>query len=230
MPAQARSNSEVAVSNHFSAKHVSAKSQFRAKTVFALSFAAVCAMQLPVGSARAGFLDDLIGAFTGEQRSAPAQRYYGNSEGTRRAVRHHVSSLTYYAPKQSHPRRHAVAHAAAAAAADKQANAGLAAKDGLCYAVRPQGADLGQSDAILHDATLRQGDSVMTAQGLRVFEGGSACPHKTSEFLALAEVRDVSKSKLSALIAIEKAVKTPVLSAHAGSFLGSGKETPQQEP
>jgi hypothetical protein len=208
---------------------LSAKSQIRAKTVFALSFAALCAMQLPVGSARAGFLDDLIGAFTGEQAPAPAQRYYGNSEGTRRAVRRHISSLTYYVPKQSHPRRHAVAHVAAAAA-DKQANAGLAFKDGLCYTARPQGADLGQSDAILHDATLRQGDSVMTAQGLRVFQGGRACPHKTSEFLALAEVRDVSKSKLRALIAIENAVKTPVLSAQAGSFLGGGKETPQQEP
>ena len=87
--------------------------------------------------------------------------------------------------------------------------------------------DLTQPDAILHDATLREGDSVMTARGVRVFQGGGACPHKESDFLALADARDIPKSKRRALVAIEKAVRTPILSARAGSFASGVKLTSQ---
>ena len=196
----------------------SAKSKGRAKTVFALSFAAVCALGLSGGGARAGFLEDLFGAFSGERRAAPSRDY---AYPERRAVRRQASSLSYI-PRQ----RRKAAHPAS----DGMATAGPEAKSGLCYAVRAPAPDLTQPDAILHDATLREGDSVMTAQGVRVFQGGSACPHKESDFLALADARDIPKAKRGALVAIEKAVKTPVLSARAGSFVGGDKETPQQQP
>jgi hypothetical protein len=98
---------------------------------------------------------------------------------------------------------------------------------GLCYATRQRAPDLTQPDVILHDATLREGDSVMTAKGVRVFQGGSACPHKESDFLALADARDIPRSKRGALQAIEKAVKTPILSARAGSFASGVKVTAQ---
>jgi hypothetical protein len=103
------------------------------------------------------------------------------------------------------------------------ATAGPETKNGLCYGARQRAPDLAQPDVILHDATLREGDSVMTAKGVRVFQGGSACPHKESDFLALADARDIPKAKRGALLAIEKALKTPIGAARAGSFVGAGR-------
>jgi hypothetical protein len=40
---------------------------------------------------------------------------------------------------------------------------------------------------IYTDRTLRRGDSVMTAQGLRVFRGSSTFPYRASDFVALAD-------------------------------------------
>jgi hypothetical protein len=184
---------------------LSAKSKRRARVVVALSFAALCAVGLSGGGARAGFLEDLFGAFSGEQRAAPSRDAYSE-----RRVRRQASSLSYI-PRQ----RRKAAHSPA----DGMATAGPEAS-GLCYAARQHAPDLTQPDAILHDATLREGDSVMTTKGVRVFQGGRACPHKESDFLALADARDITKSKRVALLAIEKAVKTPILSARAGSFAG----------
>jgi hypothetical protein len=190
----------------------SAKSRSRAKAVVALSFAALCTLGLSGGGARAGFLEDLFGAFSGERRAVPSRDY---ARPEQRAVRRQVSSLSYL------PRQH---RKAARPGSGGMATAGPEAKSGLCYGARSQAPDLTQPDVILHDATLREGDSVMTAQGLRVFQGGSACPHKESDFLALADARDIPKSKRGALVAIEKAVKTPILSARAGSFVGGGQD------
>src|SRR5437660_1899822 len=41
--------------------------------------------------------------------------------------------------------------------------------------------------SIYNDRTLRRGDSVMTAQGLRVFKGSSHFPYRASDFVLLAE-------------------------------------------
>ncbi|MEA2758161.1 MAG: hypothetical protein QOH65_774 [Methylobacteriaceae bacterium] len=41
--------------------------------------------------------------------------------------------------------------------------------------------------SIYNDRTLRRGDSVMTAQGLRVFRGSSHFPYRPSDFVSLAE-------------------------------------------
>jgi hypothetical protein len=41
--------------------------------------------------------------------------------------------------------------------------------------------------SIYSDRTLRRGDSVMTAQGLRVFRGTSHFPYRASDFVSLAE-------------------------------------------
>ncbi len=50
-------------------------------------------------------------------------------------------------------------------------------------------ADLPQKGpvSIYKDRTLRRGDAVMTAQGLRVFKGASHFPYKPADFVALAE-------------------------------------------
>ena len=198
MPPRTCSNGQSEIPNCFSAK-----SKSRAKAVVALSFAALCAVGLSGGGARAGFLEDLFGAFSGERRAAPSRRQ--------------ASSLSYI-PRQRRKAGHP--------ASDGMATAGPEAS-GLCYAARQRAPDLTQPDVILHDATLREGDSVMTAKGVRVFQGGSACPHKESDFLALADARDIPRSKRGALQAIEKAVKTPILSARAGSFASGVKVTAQ---
>jgi hypothetical protein len=41
--------------------------------------------------------------------------------------------------------------------------------------------------SIYNDRTLQRGDSVMTAQGLRVFKGASRFPYRASDFVPLAE-------------------------------------------
>ena len=209
MPPRTCSNGQSEIPNCFSAK-----SKSRAKAVVALSFAALCAVGLSGGGARAGFLEDLFGAFSGRAEGRAFARLRLPRAA---AVRRQASSLSYI-PRQ----RRKAAHPPS----DGMATAGPEAS-GLCYAARQRAPDLTQPDVILHDATLREGDSVMTAKGVRVFQGGSACPHKESDFLALADARDIPKSKRGALVAIEKAVKTPILSARAGSFASGGKLTSQ---
>ena len=78
----------------------SAKSKRRAKAVVALSFAALCAVGLSGGGARAGFLEDLFGAFSGEQRAAPSRDAYSE-----RRVRRQASSLSYI-PRQRRKAAH----------------------------------------------------------------------------------------------------------------------------
>ena len=41
--------------------------------------------------------------------------------------------------------------------------------------------------SIYNDPTLRRGDSIMTAQGLRVFKGAAHFPYRASDFVSLAE-------------------------------------------
>ena len=65
------------------------------------------------------------------------------------------------------------------------------------------------SKAFLEDPTLRPGDSVVTPEGVRVVRGGSRYPFQESDFLSLAETRDVPKATRGALAAIENALKTP---------------------
>ena len=69
--------------------------------------------------------------------------------------------------------------------------------------------------ALLSDPTLRQGDLVVTEKGVRVFLGGGALPHKTSEFLALAQTSAVAPAYRGALTAIDKMLK--LRPAHASA-------------
>ena len=64
------------------------------------------------------------------------------------------------------------------------------------------------SSAVLNDPTLRPGDTVVTAKGVRVFKGG-AYPFKSSDFMSLAETRDLPIEKRGALAAIDRVLQTP---------------------
>ncbi|HTO78240.1 MAG TPA: DUF2865 domain-containing protein [Methylocystis sp.] len=65
----------------------------------------------------------------------------------------------------------------------------------------------GDARALLSDPTLRQGDLVVTEKGVRVFLGGGALPHKSSEFLSLAHTSAVAPAQRGALAAIDKMLK-----------------------
>jgi hypothetical protein len=75
----------------------------------------------------------------------------------------------------------------------------------------------GEAKALLSDPTLRQGDLVVTDKGVKVFLGGGAVPHKTSEFLALAQTSAVSPAHRGALTAIDKMLKLRPAGASAES-------------
>ena len=118
-----------------------------------------------------------------------------------------------YLPKQEPERRRAIVDHGAEPAAH-----GPSKLAGFCYTDRPLGGDDGHVDALLHDATLQPGDSVMTAKGVRVFEGGGGCPHKNTDFLALAEIRGLPKHERRALAAIDKVINTPRVAMQVGGF------------
>ncbi|ARN80936.1 DUF2865 domain-containing protein [Methylocystis bryophila] len=69
--------------------------------------------------------------------------------------------------------------------------------------------------ALLSDPTLRQGDMVVTEEGVQVFLGRGALPHRTSEFLSLARTNAVSPAYRGALTAIDKMVKLRPARAHS---------------
>jgi hypothetical protein len=64
------------------------------------------------------------------------------------------------------------------------------------------------SSAVLNDPTLRPGDTVVTAKGVRVFKGG-AYPFKSSDFMSLAETHNLPTEKRGALAAIDRVLQTP---------------------
>ena len=57
----------------------------------------------------------------------------------------------------------------------------------------------------LRDFTLRRGDAVMTRKGFKVFHGGGHFPYRRSDFLTLAQSRDIGKGNRAAFSAIERA-------------------------
>jgi len=51
--------------------------------------------------------------------------------------------------------------------------------------------------SLAEDSTLRKGDYVMTRNGLAVFEGGAALPHRAADFVALDKARLSAKDRRS---------------------------------
>lgn len=62
--------------------------------------------------------------------------------------------------------------------------------------------------SLLHDFTLRRGDAVVTASGVKVFHGAVHFPYRQVDFVRLAQSRDVKKAALTAFRAIERASVT----------------------
>jgi hypothetical protein len=65
------------------------------------------------------------------------------------------------------------------------------------------------TQALMRDATLKYGDVIVTDEGVRVFEGSTACPHAVSNFRTLAETLILSPGTRTALAQIEVGLKAP---------------------
>jgi hypothetical protein len=217
-------------SNHFSWRT-------RARPLIVLAALLMASAGLDI--AKAGFFDEVFGGgepmeryhYEGPRHFRPARHFwreyshYGMSSeprwaraaqwGEARGTRHrfaHRERLSYLSKQEPERRRTIVDHGTEPAAH------GPSKLAGFCYNARPLGGDDGHVDALLHDATLQPGDSVMTAKGVRVFEGGGGCPHKNTDFLALAEIPGLPKRERRALAAIDKVIKTPRVAVQVGGF------------
>ena len=58
--------------------------------------------------------------------------------------------------------------------------------------------------SIFEDRTLRPGDAVMTAKGVRIFAGSSNWPYAESDFVGLAESGQVSRTTSKVLAQLDK--------------------------
>lgn len=76
--------------------------------------------------------------------------------------------------------------------------------------------------SLLHDFTLRRGDAVVTATGVKVFHGGGHYPYRQADFVRLAQSRDVRQSALTSFRAIERASLTSNHPAVAQAFRPAG--------
>lgn len=66
------------------------------------------------------------------------------------------------------------------------------------------------AQSIYADPTLRPGDTVVTAEGVRILRPGSRFPFKASDFLSLQQAGKTHIANKSVLSEIERALKTPV--------------------
>jgi hypothetical protein len=88
------------------------------------------------------------------------------------------------------------------------------AQDNTCACHRT----LAKAYPILHDRTLRKGDSVMTANGFMVFQGSRHLPYDSSDFIALAAA-SIPKDQRAMLMAIERASTVNVAGPSRGPAL-----------
>ena len=58
--------------------------------------------------------------------------------------------------------------------------------------------------SIFEDRTLRRGDAVMTANGIRIFAGSSSWPYTAGDFVPLASAKDVSKENVAVLASLDR--------------------------
>ena len=210
-------------------KHFSWRSQARPLIVVVALLIANAGLDI----AKAGFFDELLGAGEpmernyqqGPRRFQPARQFRGEYPHYRMSSEPRWPRAAQWA--EARGLRHRFAHSERMrerrlSYPPKQDSElpgrGRFNLAGFCYIVRPLGDDVGHVDALLHDATLQPGDSVMTAKGVRVFKGGGGCPHKNTDFLALAEIPGLPKRERRALAAIDKLIKTPRVAVLVGGF------------
>jgi hypothetical protein len=85
----------------------------------------------------------------------------------------------------------------------------------------------GYSRSLLHDLTLRKGDSVMTPGGFVVFQGQSRLPFARKDFVALAQASMPSDNR-AALLAMERAsAPTPAIRRNGPRSASAQSQSPK---
>lgn len=170
---------------------------------FTLTSAKVALLSLifTTSQCRAEFLDDLFG----DDTPVPSRAVSGS--GVSQSYSRHVNKpgKTAATPQRKKPVSKVDAEPTDVdEGADKKQKE---VKFDLCTEQTAQRADAQKSDAYLYDKDLKNGDSVMTPNGVLVFKGHSRCPHKPEEFVALSATNAPKNSK-KALTTIDAAAKT----------------------
>lgn len=148
---------------------------------------------------QAGFLEELFG-FGQPEQARPAAPSYRGSRHSRPARRHMVV--------HRHRERGAAKFAArGSVVADASVAGSRPVRPEMCYSGAPTVGNVNQTEYLMHDATLRTGDTLVTDEGVRIFAGRAACPHRSSDFLTLAEAGRMPRTQHVALLAIEKTMK-----------------------
>jgi hypothetical protein len=148
-----------------------------------LIMAAATALLAPIfaltGSAQAGFFDELFGGLFGPP--PPVYRSYRPPWGAAPGHR---------------PRGHHFGHRAGHNGATRKRTIVVERPDEAVERQKPV-------DNIMEDDSLRRGDAVMTAAGIRIFVGDSGDRHDPEDFRRLSEVRGLSKKERKALAALD---------------------------
>ncbi|PZR88888.1 MAG: hypothetical protein DLM68_06785 [Hyphomicrobiales bacterium] len=135
--------------------------------------------------ARAGFFDLLFGEPFQSRAVRPYEAYPGQWGAHPRFRRHADRGFHKHEHKLTVRRK-------------------LNAADEMDYPGRPPApAD------IMDDDSLRPGDAVMTANGIRIFIGLSGTPHAPQDFRKLSEINGFSKRERKALAALDAQVSGP---------------------
>ena len=74
----------------------------------------------------------------------------------------------------------------------------------------------------MDDESLRNGDVVMTADGIRVFTGSAGSQHSEDEFAKLSDIKGMSKTQRSALLFIDSGAAGANLTLVAGRSVAEG--------
>jgi hypothetical protein len=159
---------------------------------------------LSTPTARADFFDDLFGF--DQSVESPRAGHYSVTRRPRRGPLPAPPVAAYPPPyyRQEAPRKPRVAHFRRdvdfrqEGAGYETATGSRPVKPAFCSRTRK----MPLFNQLLSDSTLRTGDIVVTAAGLRVFHGNGLCPHKPTDFLALHRV-DLARGKLRMLAGLE---------------------------
>jgi hypothetical protein len=152
--------------------------------------ATVLALSSWTAAAQAGFFEDLFGDNeTAPVRAAPQARPRQPASGSF-SIRANVPSRRSLARKPGD-----------AVSGDTKTQKAVFCAPNLSARANPD-----SDDVRLHDATLRAGDSLVTADGIVVFKGHAACPHTASDFVGLAQSK-LPAAKRSALEQLEHTIR-----------------------
>jgi hypothetical protein len=186
----------------------SARVRFALKPMKVLIFSAL-ALSISGNAASAGFLDELFGPDPAPQAMGPARAARGHyaaptrERGSRQDYR--VKSEVHFMPASARKDHHSTTVAktddSASSAGSKPLTAALCAPEATV-------AGAPAASLLAYDKTLRNGDIMVTDNGVQIFRGHAACPHNSRDFVALSSA-SMPRGQRSMLLAIEDAMKRP---------------------